>query len=57
MNSHEMFIELFNQYQIEIEKFKGKNKSAAPRARKILSEISKLTKILRAEIQEEKSKF
>jgi hypothetical protein len=56
MNSHEMIQELFNQYQIEYDAFKDGKKSAAPRARKVLSEISKMTKVIRAEIQEEKTK-
>lgn len=47
-----------NHYQtllIELEKFEGGNKSAGTRARKSLSEIGKLCKVLRQEIQDAKN--
>ena len=42
-------------YQVEYEKFKDGNKSAGTRARKALSEISRLCRQLRKDIQEEKN--
>ena len=47
-----------NHYQtllVELEKFESGNKSAGTRARKSLSEISKLCKLLRQEIQAAKN--
>ena len=47
-----------NHYQTllaELEKFEGGNKAAGTRARKSLSEIAKLCKVLRIEIQAAKN--
>jgi len=46
---------LVREYLSEEEKFTGGNKTAGTRARKLLSEIGKLTKQRRAEIQEIKN--
>ncbi len=54
MNTHETLISLFNTYTNENEKAITGNKSAGTRARKALSEISKLCKDRRKEIQESK---
>ena len=43
------------EYTLNAGKFDGGNKSAGTRARKALSEIAKLTKELRKEIQEAKN--
>jgi hypothetical protein len=51
MDIHETLISLFNTYQNENEKAVSGNKSAGTRARKALSEISKLCKERRKEIQ------
>ena len=57
-SNHATIVRLFNEYLIESEKFEVKgNKSAATRARKALSEISKLTKERRKEIQAEKNEM
>lgn len=56
MNNHDNFVNLFEVYSAEYEKFLGGNKSAGTRARKALAEISKLCKDIRASIQEEKNK-
>lgn len=56
MSTHEQIIATFNTYVAESESFEAKNiKAAASRARKALSELGKLTKIRRAEIQEKKN--
>ena len=54
-NNHQMLLDLVEAYQIEIDKFRVGNKAAGTRARKALSEISKLCKILRNDIQQEKN--
>ena len=55
MDPHEQIIQLMDLYQVEYEKFKDCNKSAGTRARKALSEISRLCRQLRKDIQEEKN--
>tara|TARA_B100000131_G_scaffold322641_1_gene377344 strand:- start:4175 stop:4348 length:174 start_codon:yes stop_codon:yes gene_type:complete len=55
MESHNQIIELMDLYQVEMEKFKEGNKSAATRARKALSEISRLCREIRKDIQEQKN--
>ena len=52
MNNHETLLSLFNTYTNENEKAVTGNKSAGTRARKALSEISKLCKERRKELQE-----
>jgi hypothetical protein len=55
MTNHEVLVDLFETYLAEREKFISKGvKVSASRARKALSEISKLTKEIRKEIQEMK---
>jgi hypothetical protein len=48
---HDSLVNLFETYASESEKFESGNKSAGTRARKALSEISKLCKERRVEIQ------
>jgi len=56
MDNHEIFVSLFDTYLQEREKFLEKGvKVSATRARKALSEIAKVTKELRKEIQEKKT--
>ena len=55
MNYHDNLINLFEIYTNESEKFETGNKSAGTRARKALSEITKLCKERRKEIQESKT--
>lgn len=56
MTTHEQLVGLFESYVMENQKFSEKGvKAAASRARKALAEISKLTKVRRAEIQETKN--
>ena len=55
MNIHEQLVNLFDTYTTETEKFTNGNKSAGTRARKALSEIAKLCKTRRAEIQDIKN--
>jgi len=50
-----MIKELFETYNNEYEKFVGGNKAAGTRARKALSEITKLCKVIRQEIQDSKN--
>lgn len=54
METHDQIIALIEQYKLENQKFASGNKSAGIRARKSLMELNKLTKVRRAEIQEEK---
>jgi hypothetical protein len=51
MNIHDSLVSLFEAYLAESEKFEQGNKAAGTRARKALSEISKLCKDRRQEIQ------
>ena len=53
--SDKLLVSLFEIYVTESEKFKNGNKAAGTRARKALSEITKLAKTLRKEIQELKN--
>lgn len=53
--THETIISLYQTYIVENEKFENGNKAAGTRARKALSEIGKLTKIRRQEIQDKKN--
>ena len=55
MDPHEQIIQLMDLYQVEYGKFKDGNKSGGTRARKALSEISRLCRQLRKDIQEEKN--
>lgn len=55
MSLHEQLLKQFEIYQAEADKFERKGvKAAAVRARKALTEITKLCKERRAEIQEKK---
>ena len=53
--THKMIVSLFETYVTENAKFEIGNKAAGTRARKALSEITKLAKIRRQEIQEVKN--
>ena len=53
--THEMIISLIETYVKENEKFEVGNKAAGTRARKALSEIIKLAKTRRQEIQDVKN--
>ena len=55
MDMHTQIIELMDLYQSEMDKFQEGNKSAATRARKALSEISRLCREIRKDIQERKN--
>lgn len=55
MSNHEMIGQLIETYKIDYEKFTIGNKAAGTRCRKALSEISKLCKTLRQEIQATKN--
>ena len=55
MNNHDNIVNLFDTYKAENEKFELGNKSAGTRARKALSEITKICKERRKEIQESKN--
>jgi len=55
MNNHDNLVNLFETYITESEKFEVGNKTAGTRARKALSEIAKLCKERRAEIQSSKN--
>lgn len=55
MENHDVIVNLFETYQTENAKFETGNKSAGTRARKALSEIGKLCKVRRQEIQEQKN--
>lgn len=53
--THEMIVSLFESYITENDKFEAGNHTAGTRARKVLSEISKLAKTRRQEIQDKKN--
>jgi|TARA_R110000803_G_scaffold22535_1_gene55985 hypothetical protein len=55
MSNKEMFDELTSTISNEYEKFESGNNAAGTRARKALSELSKLCKALRVEIQDQKN--
>lgn len=55
MTTHELIVEMVNSYVRENERFTVNHvKSAAPKARKALQELTKLCKSRRAEIMDEK---
>lgn len=53
--THEMLVSLYETYLAENEKFENGNKVAGTRARKALTEIAKMTKERRKEIQDIKN--
>lgn len=53
--THDMILSLIETYVTENEKFESGNKSAGTRARKALSEITKLARLRRQEIQDKKN--
>ena len=55
MNTKDMFDQHVTALNAEMEKFESGNKAAGTRARKALSEIAKLCKVLRQEIQDAKN--
>ena len=56
MSTHDDIQNLIETYVAESDKFEDKGvKASAGRARKALSELGKLTKVRRAEIQEKKN--
>jgi len=55
MSSKQLMKDTFEVFMVEMEKFEGGNKSAGTRARKSLSEMTKLCKVLRQEIQQQKN--
>lgn len=55
MSTKDMFEQHVASLQAEYEKFESGNKAAGTRARKSLSEIAKLCKLLRQEIQASKN--
>ena len=58
MSTHEKIVEAFETYVAESERFEAKGvKACAPRARKALSELTKLAKVRRAEISAKKERL
>ena len=58
MTTHEQLVGLFENYVMENQKFNEKGvKAASSRARKALTEIAKLAKVRRAEIQEARNEM
>jgi len=55
MNTKQLFNQHYQALTAEMEKFEAGNKAAGTRARKALSEIAKLCKVLRQEIQDAKN--
>jgi hypothetical protein len=55
MTSKQMFDQHYQALQTDMEKFEAGNKAAGTRARKSLSEMAKLCKVLRQEIQAAKN--
>jgi len=55
MNTKEMFDQHYQALTAEMEKFEAGNKAAGTRARKALSELAKLCKVLRQDIQDAKN--
>ena len=56
MTTHEQILAAVDAYRKEQDSFEAKGvKAAAGRARKALSELSKLTKVRRSEIQDKKN--
>jgi len=55
MNTKQLFDQHVASLDAEMEKFEAGNKAAGTRARKALSEIAKLCKVLRQEVQDAKN--
>ena len=55
MNTKQLFDQHVASLHAEMEKFEAGNKAAGTRARKALSEIAKLCKVLRQEVQDAKN--
>ncbi len=55
MSTKDMFDQHYQALTNEMEKFEAGNKAAGTRARKALSEMAKLCKVLRQEIQDAKN--
>lgn len=55
MTTKQMFDQHYQALNSEMEKFNAGNKTAGTRARKALSEMAKLCKVLRQEIQDAKN--
>ena len=55
MNTKQLFDQHVASLNAEVEKFEAGNKAAGTRARKALSEIAKLCKVLRQEVQDAKN--
>ena len=55
MNTKQLFDQHYQALTNEMEKFEAGNKAAGTRARKALSEMAKLCKVLRQEIQDAKN--
>jgi hypothetical protein len=55
MNTKQLFDQHVASLNAEMEKFEAGNKAAGTRARKALSEIAKLCKVLRQEVQDAKN--
>ena len=56
MTTHDQILAAVDAYKKEQDSFEGKGvKAAAGRARKALSELAKLTKVRRGEIQDKKN--
>ena len=55
MNTKQLFDQHYQALTAEMEKFEAGNKAAGTRARKALSELAKLCKVLRQEIQDAKN--
>ncbi len=55
MNTKQLFDQHVSSLNAEMEKFEAGNKAAGTRARKALSEIAKLCKVLRQEVQDAKN--
>lgn len=58
LNLHEQIVIAYHNYLTEVEIFETKGiKAAAPRARKALQELNKLTTLRRSEIQNKKNEM
>jgi len=55
MNTKQLFDQHVASLNAEMEKFEAGNKAAGTRARKALSELAKLCKVLRQDIQDAKN--
>jgi hypothetical protein len=56
-NDHTKFLAAVESYKVDYASFQGGTKAAASRARKQLSELTKLAKTIRAEISDKKNKM